>query len=127
MSLAAVREFHEAFGLPVAESVTVPDTDRIALRRSLIREESNEAIHELSGFLYSFGKAENLAKELADLLYVTYGCALEFGIDLDKVFEEVHRSNMSKLGEDGKPIYREDGKVIKGPNYRPPNLEEALA
>ena len=63
---------------------------------------------------------------MADLLYVIYHAAITFGIPLDEVFKEVHKSNMSKLGDDGKPIFREDGKVMKGPNYKLPNLEKVL-
>lgn len=72
------------------------------------------------------GTAEELLKELADLLYVTYGYAATFGWDLDEAFKRVHESNMSKLGEDGKPIRREDGKVLKGPNYKPPYLGDLV-
>jgi len=68
----------------------------------------------------------NLAKELADLLYVVYGTAAAYGIPIDDVYREVHRSNMSKLGPDGKPIYREDGKVLKGPNYTPADIQKVL-
>ena len=67
-----------------------------------------------------------VADALTDILYVTYGAGHAFGIDLDKCFTEVQRSNMSKLGEDGKPIYREDGKVMKGPNFSEPDLESIL-
>ena len=67
-----------------------------------------------------------VAAALTDLLYVVYGAGHAFGIDLDECFSEVHESNMSKLGEDGKPIYREDGKVMKGPHYFPPELKEIL-
>ena len=64
-----------------------------------------------------------LAKELADLLYVCYSAADNWNIPIDKVFDRVHQANMSKLGPDGKPVYREDGKIMKGPNYQPPQLE----
>ena len=67
-----------------------------------------------------------VADALTDILYVTYGAGHAFGVDLDKCFEEVQRSNMSKLGEDGKPIYRDDGKVMKGENYSPPDLKKCL-
>lgn len=69
---------------------------------------------------------ENILKELADLLYVTYGYAASFGWDIDEAFARVHESNMSKLDDDGNPIYREDGKVLKGPNYKKPNLEDLV-
>ena len=67
-----------------------------------------------------------IADALTDILYVVYGAGHAFGIDLDECFNEVHRSNMTKLGEDGRPLYREDGKVMKGPNYEDPNLEQFL-
>lgn len=122
-----VREFHKAF---------MPghlDQDffggLVDLRMSLISEEVHEVQHELfdpltyvARDIEEIDKAK-LAKELADLLYVVYGTAATFGIDIDRVFDEVHKSNMSKLGEDGKPVYREDGKVLKGPNYQPPKLD----
>jgi predicted HAD superfamily Cof-like phosphohydrolase len=66
---------------------------------------------------------KKLTKELADLLYIVYGTAVTFGLPLEEVFTEVHRSNMSKLGADGKPLYRADGKVLKGPNYQEPDLD----
>lgn len=91
----------------------------------LITEEYKEALDEIIHFLeegIGYDKKQ-AAKELADLLYVTYDTAIYLGIDIDRVFDEVHKSNMSKLGKDGKPVYREDGKVLKGPNYTPPNLE----
>ena len=69
---------------------------------------------------------ENLLKELADLIYVTYGKAATFGWDLDEAVRRVHASNMSKLDDDGEPIYREDGKVLKGPNYQEPNLKDLI-
>ena len=84
----------------------------------LIEEECKE-VHDADS-------TENLLKELADLVYVTYGMAATFGWDLDEAVRRVHASNMSKLGEDGKPIYREDGKVLKGPNYWAPDLKKVL-
>ena len=71
-------------------------------------------------------KKANILKELADLVYVCYQYAANLGWDLDEALNRIHESNMSKLGEDGKPIYREDGKVLKGPNYAPPNLEDVV-
>lgn len=90
--------------------------DQMELRRELVMEEANE--------VRTAESPEELTKELADLLYVVYGFAVTFGLPIDEVFERVHRSNMSKLGDDGKPIYREDGKVLKGPNYQPPDLTD---
>lgn len=98
------------------------DWRRLELRAKLIREEAEEAWESIYryNFLGSSYSKRELAKELADLIYVTVGTAVELGIDIDRVFEEVHRSNMSKL--DGMEV-REDGKIKKGPNYRPPELE----
>lgn len=94
------------------------DAEMIGLRRKLICEESGEATDELALFLAGQGSLKGLAKELADVLYVVYGTAHCFGIDLQRVFEEVHRSNMSKFPA----VLREDGKVTKGPNYVEPDL-----
>lgn len=95
---------------------------RICLHYDLMAEELAEIDMAMADTLDT-KDLPPLAKELADLLYVVYDAAAAFGLDIDKVFAEVHSSNMSKLGSDGKPIYREDGKVLKGPNYTPPNLE----
>ena len=112
-----VKEFHEAFGVTNQEKPGFPDERTRSLWIDLIDEEFNELIDaENDGDLVA------VADALADLDYVINGMALQYGINLDDCFAEVHRSNMSKLGEDGKPIYREDGKVLKGPNYFKPNL-----
>lgn len=117
-----VKEFHEAFGLPVLEEYNANiGFDRMNLRVKLIEEEKHEFVLALEK-----GDIIEIADALADLAYVTYGAALEFGIDLDAVFAEVHRSNMTKLGEDGKPIYREDGKALKGPNFELPDIKGVL-
>lgn len=116
-----VKEFMEKFGQEVRSSPELPDDEVLELRYELIREE----LLELDTALWQ-NNLVDVADALTDLLYVVYGAGLAFGIDLDKCFEEVHNSNMSKLGEDGKPIYREDGKVLKGPNYFKPNLEKTL-
>lgn len=113
-----VREFHKAFGSTLDQ--WPPKLSETVFRSDLITEEYDELLDEL----YEKNPSKvKIAKELADMLYVLYGTAASFGIDIDKVFKEVHRSNMSKLGEDGKPIYREDGKVLKGPNYSEAQLE----
>lgn len=123
----AVKAFTLAMGQPVGEEVPSLDIDLLSMRIELILEETKEVV--LEAFREdAFGnlkidKAE-LTKELADLLYVVYGMAVTFGLPIDEVFERVHRSNMSKLGDDGKPLYREDGKVLKGPNYEPPKLDD---
>lgn len=122
-----VSEFHTAMGM--TNGVWPPTFHELELRESLISEEWrelwNEMFHDHDQELLDDQPPLNkqkLAKELADLLYVTYGTAVSFGIPIDEVFDAVHRSNMSKL-VDGKPLLREDGKVLKGPNYQPPQLE----
>ena len=94
-------------------------------QKSLIVEEFKEFL-EAEGFLFMHGKnhQEHALKELADLVYVCYQYAENMGWFLDEALHRVHQSNLSKLGEDGEPIYREDGKVLKGPNYAPPSLED---
>lgn len=117
-----VREFHEAFGVAVADAPlnSIPLELR-GLRESLVREEFNEFLDALWS-----GDMVEIADALADLTYVVYGTAVSLGIDLDAVLEEVHRSNMTKLGEDGQPIFRADGKVLKGPNFQMPNIIEVM-
>ena len=112
-----VGDFMEAFGQEVLFVPTMPDTNLAALRLDLIQEE----VQELRDGL---GKRSILevADALTDILYVVYGAGHAFGIDLDDCFNEVHSSNMTKLGADGRPLYRDDGKVMKGPNYREPDL-----
>ena len=96
-------------------------------QKNLIVEEFKEFL-EADGELWrdSFGVKSDCLKELADLVYVCYQYAVNMGWDLDEALDRVHKSNMSKLDEEGKPIYREDGKVLKGPNYKPPNLEDLV-
>lgn len=117
-----VKTFHEKFNLVNNEVPVLIDQDTINLRLDLIWEEYIELQNELE-IEHDHIDLKKVAKELADLLYVVYGTAASFGIPINDVFAEVHRSNMSKLGEDGKPVYREDGKVLKGPEYTPANLE----
>ena len=114
-----VAEFMNAFGQTVETEPTWTSVSE--LRYDLIDEE----LKELRQALIERDIVE-VADALTDLLYVVYGAGHSFGIPLDKCFEEVHNSNMSKLGEDGKPIYREDGKVLKGPNYWSPDLKKVL-
>lgn len=114
-------DFMQAFGQAVRTAPNFPDANTVALRVELIAEELcelQEAIHNKD--------IVEVADALTDLLYVVYGAGHTFGIDLDECYKEVHRSNMSKLGEDGKPIYRKDGKVLKGPYYSPPDLNKIL-
>ena len=114
-----VRIFMETFGQEVKSKPSLSTSNIRALRYELIREEVEE-LHE------AMAKQDLLAiaDALTDILYVTYGAGHALGIDLDACFDEVSKSNMSKLGIDGKPIYREDGKVLKGPNYFAPDLEK---
>ena len=114
-----VEEFVYAF----SQNVEIePQWSSVAeLRYALIEEE----LHELREALDDRNIVE-VADALTDLLYVVYGAGHSFGIDLDKCFEEVHNSNMSKLGADAMPIYREDGKVLKGPNYWKPDLKKVI-
>ena len=116
-----VGDFMEAFGQRVEMEPTWPDFNTRELRLELIQEE----LDELSDAVADRDMIQ-IADALTDLLYVVYGAGHSFGIDLDECFEEVHRSNMSKLGENGRPIHREDGKVMKGPGYFEPDLESIL-
>ena len=114
-----VKTFMETFGQMVKTKPQFPDEKTMQLRCDLIKEELNELQHAM--------KTKNLkdvADALTDILYVTYGAGYAYGIDLDKCFREVQRANMSKLGKDGKPIYNEKGKIMKGPNYSEPNLKQ---
>ena len=116
-----VGDFMEAFGQRVEMEPTWADFNTRELRLELIQEE----LDELSDAVADRDMIQ-IADALTDLLYVVYGAGHSFGIDLDECFEEVHRSNMSKLGENGRPIHREDGKVLKGPGYFEPDLEGIL-
>ena len=116
-----VKQFMTTFGQEVKNKSEFPNEKIINLRKKLIEEEYNElkeAINE--------NDIVGVADALTDILVVTYGAGAAFGIDLDKCFEEVHRSNMSKLSDTGKPIYNEFGKVMKGPNYSPPDLKKLI-
>ena len=139
---ALVRRFHHVYGLPVQTDGASLERESLDMRMSLIAEEFSELVGAVYGQAAraevesSYRRAVatddgardtvETADALADLIYVIYGMALETGIDLASVLAEVQRSNMSKLGADGKPVYREDGKVLKGPDYFPPNVEAVL-
>ena len=116
-----VWQFMHSFGQETLSRPTLPDVDLAELRLDLIQEE----VDELATAVINQDIVE-IADALTDILYVTYGAGHAFGIDLDTCFTEVHRSNMSKLGIDGKPIYREDGKVLKGRGYTPPQLAKII-
>ena len=115
-----VKTFMESFGQEVKDKPKLPDEEIVDLRLNLINEEFVELLTATNE-----SDLVSIADALSDLLYVVYGAGHAFGIDLDKCFEEVQSSNMSKL-EDGHPIFREDGKVLKSDTYRPPNLKEIL-
>ena len=118
----SVKKFMQTFGQEVKTNASFPNDKIIKLRLDLIREELlelKEAIEKKD--------IKEVADALTDILYVTYGAGHAFGINLDKCFEEVQNSNMSKLGSDGKPIYNEHGKVMKGPSYFKPNLNKFVA
>ena len=120
-NFSKVFQFMHSFGQETLSRPTLPDNELADLRLDLIQEEVGE--------LYSALAEKNIvqiADALTDILYVVYGAGHAFGIDLDDCFREVHESNMSKLGADGKPIYREDGKVLKGPNFFNPQLADLL-
>jgi len=120
-NFTSVKKFMETFGQEVKAKAGFPSDKILKLRYDLIKEELDEfeqAIKEKN--------LKEIADSLTDILYVTYGAGHAFGIDLDKCFDEVQRSNMSKLGEDRKPIYNEHGKVMKGPNYFEPNLKKFI-
>ncbi len=118
-NFSKVGVFMKTFGQEVKDKPSF-STDKInALRLDLIREELNELTEAMKN-----KDLLEVADALTDILYVTYGAGHAFGIDLDKCFDEVQNSNMSKLNNDGKPIYNEFGKVMKGPNYYKPNLRK---
>ena len=117
----SVRKFMLTFGQEVKEKSGFPSDKIVKLRYDLIAE-------ELAEFKEALEKKDlkEVADALTDILYVAYGAGHAFGIDLDKCFDEVQKSNMSKLGKDGKPIYNKFGKVMKGPNYFEPNLSKFI-
>ena len=121
LSLQA-QEFRQAYRISNSDSRPAR-----ARQHSLLVEEFKEFL-QAEGMLYlsSNDHKENALKELADLVYVCYQYAANMGWDLDEAIHRVHKSNMSKLDENGEPLYREDGKVLKGPNYKPPNLEDLV-
>ena len=137
-----VAEFHQKFGQPILPVPGVPDDDRVRMRPRLITEEVFEVLGAIfpradwsrlrAEVAYKIDHEEvdvdlvNLAHELADLAYVVEGTNLEIGVDGEAVGVEVHRANMSKLGPDGRPVLRADGKVQKGPHYAPPDIARVL-
>ena len=122
-----VEQFHKAMNLPI----NVPfNADLLTLRKRLLQEEIEELFVELDSAIALTQKGEavpqelfeNICKETSDVQYVLSGLSVSFGIPIEQAFELTHESNMSRLGPDGKPVYREDGKITKGPNYHKPDL-----
>ena len=122
--LKSVKIFHEAFGVKISNKPTLElSKDILKLRHSLMQEENNEYLKAV--------EEKNLievADALGDMLYILCGTILTHGFQnlIEDIFDEIQSSNMSKLGDDGKPIYRNDGKVLKGPNYKKPNIKKIL-
>ena len=131
--MSLVRKFHLAFEQPAPNCPTAPDVELAALRMRLITEEYKEVQVESARLLLALRAGEKpdavaaimqkLVKEICDLRYVAEGALVAYGVEPD-AYEEVHRSNMSKLGEDGRPLRRADGKALKGPNYTPVDPEK---
>jgi len=138
-----VEDFHAAFGIPAPSALSEIEPDREKMRLRIDLEEFLELIDACGMELFAHGHhvtLENcafisngktpdpveIADALGDGIYVKYGHAIERGIPLDDVLREIHRSNMSKLGDDGKPVLRNDGKILKGPNYSPPDIAKVL-
>jgi len=117
----SVKKFMKSFGQEVKNKAEFPNEKIQDLRVSLIEEELSELKEAIKN-----KDIKEVADALTDILYVTYGAGHAFGIDLDQCFDEVHRSNMSKLDENRKPIFNENGKVLKGPNYFKPNFEKFI-
>ena len=115
----SVKKFMETFGQEIKEKASFPNEKITTLRYDLIKEELSELKEAMDN-----KDIKEVADALTDILYVTYGAGHAFGINLDKCFDEVQNSNMSKLDESGKPIYNESGKVMKGPNYFKPDLSK---
>ena len=119
-----VEKFHDTFGIPNKYSPTATIEDSlIDLRFRLMAEENEEYLEAAKS-----GNLVEVADALGDMMYILCGTILSHGMQdkIEEVFEEIQRSNMSKLGEDGQPIYREDGKVLKGPNYFKPNIKKII-
>jgi predicted HAD superfamily Cof-like phosphohydrolase len=122
--IGAVEQFHKSFGLGVSHTMKANlGVEKNLLRFNLMDEENREYLEAANG-----DDLAEVADALGDMLYILCGTILEHGMQykIEEVFEEIQRSNMSKLGADGKPIYREDGKVLKGPNYFKPDIQGIL-
>ena len=128
--IQAQKEFLAAFNQPTCTIQQIQDNEALAyMRARLIREEAQEVVEAVENVAASLEPdTENLLKELVDLAYVTFGAVVSLGFSgvFPEAYRRVHESNMSKLGPDGKPVYRSDGKVLKGPNYKPPVLTDLV-
>ena len=120
-NFSSVKKFMETFGQEVKKKAEFPGDKIQNLRVSLIEEELSELKEAIKN-----KDIKEVADALTDILYVTYGAGHAFGVDLDQCFDEVQRSNMSKLDDNGKPIFNEHGKVLKGPNYFKPNISKII-
>ncbi len=118
----SVKKFMKTFGQEIKEKASFPNEKITSLRYDLIKEELDELKEAIEN-----KDIKEVADALTDILYVTYGAGHAFGINLDRCFEEVQNSNMSKLGSDGKPIFNDKGKVMKGPNYFKPDLRKFVS
>lgn len=122
--MTSIKQFNFLYNIEYNSKVDPnPTLDKYGLRYELMKEENDEYLESLKN-----NDVIGVADALGDMLYILYGTILAHGMQhvIEEVFDEIHESNLSKLGEDGKPIYREDGKVIKGPNYFPPNLDKII-
>jgi predicted HAD superfamily Cof-like phosphohydrolase len=122
--LKSVKIFHEAFGVKISNKPTLElSKDILKLRHSLMEEENNEYLKAVEE-----NNLIEVADALGDMLYILCGTILTHGFQnlIEDIFDEIQSSNMSKLGDDGKPIYRNDGKVLKGPNYKKPNIKKII-
>ena len=122
--LKSVKIFHEAFGVKISNKPTLElSKDILKLRHSLMQEENNEYLKAVEE-----NNLIEVADALGDMLYILCGTILTHGFQnlIEDIFDEIQSSNMSKLGDDGKPIYRNDGKVLKGPNYKKPNIKKII-
>lgn len=117
----AVEHFHRTYNHPISRVTSWPSSERVTLRWDLIEEEFNELLESIA-----LGDMVETADALGDLIYVIFGMAIELGIPMGYVLKEIQRSNMSKLDDEGKPIFREDGKVLKGPNFQEPDIDFVL-
>ena len=114
--------FHEVCSVPVESTPEIPADDRVNLRQNLIKEEYEELMEALSE-----RDLAHIAKEAADVIVVVLGTMAEYGIPFDEVWDAVHKSNMAKVGEDGKVARREDGKVLKPDGWEPPDIESIIS